>query len=250
MKVSIDSVQKCAQLISEAQAIGVLTGAGISTNAGIPDFRGPKGLYVTRRYDPDKVFDIHHFLIDPAPFYEFARDFVNLEQNIQPTLTHKFLASLEKTGKLKGIVTQNIDALHHKAGSKNVYEMHGSFWQSYCLECGKLYSYQLMKEKLNSTGVPRCSCRGVIKPDIVFFGEDVKYMSEAAVLAEASDLFFVIGSSCVVYPAATIPTLTRGKIVTVNKGAINLDVYRIALRVEDDSDEFFARLAKELKVGI
>src|SRR5436190_6299453 len=125
-------IQLCAKLIEEAESIGVLTGAGISTNAGIPDFRGPNGLYVTRRYDPDTVFDINYFLMDPEPFYEFARDFVNLEKTIQPTFTHKFLASLEETGKLKGVVTQNIDALHHKAGSKNVYEMHGSFWLSYC----------------------------------------------------------------------------------------------------------------------
>jgi NAD-dependent deacetylase len=114
----VNKAQVCAQLIAESQSIGILTGAGISTNAGIPDFRGPKGLYVTRQYDPDTVFNIHHFRIDPQPFYEFARDFVGLEQSIHPTLTHRFLASLEKTGKLKGIVTQNIDSLHHKAGSQ------------------------------------------------------------------------------------------------------------------------------------
>src|SRR3990167_11456592 len=105
--------EQCAELIKQAKNIAVLTGAGISTSAGIPDFRGPKGLYVTRRYDPDKVFDINHFLTDPVPFYEFARDFIGLEQTIQPTITHKFLADMERAGKLKGIVTQNIDSLHH-----------------------------------------------------------------------------------------------------------------------------------------
>ena len=241
-------VQQCAKLINEAQSIGVLTGAGISTNAGIPDFLGPNGLYITRRYDPDTVFDIHHFLNDPAPFYEFARDFIALEQNIQPTVTHKFLAALEKTGKLKGIVTQNIDSLHHKAGSKNVFEMHGSFWQSYCLDCDKEFSYEIMKELLKKSEVPKCSCRGIIKPDVVFFGENVKHLEKASALAETSDLFFVIGSSCVVYPAAMIPTLASGKIVIVNKGEVNLNAYNLALTVREDSDEFFALLKKELKM--
>jgi NAD-dependent deacetylase len=241
-------IKICAKLIDEAESIAVLTGAGISTNAGIPDFRGPKGLYITRQYDPDKVFDINHFRMDPEPFYEFARDFVSLEKNIQPTATHQFLASLEKKGKLKGVVTQNIDSLHHKAGSQAVYEMHGSFWQSYCIECGKEYSYEEMKKKLNGEGVPHCSCKGVIKPDIVFFGENVKYLAEAAALAEASDLFFVIGSSCVVYPAAMIPTLTPGKVVIVNKGEVHLNSFNIALTVEDDSDVFFTLLAKELRM--
>ena len=249
MKVSFDSVQKCAQLISEAQSIGVLTGAGISTSAGIPDFRGPNGLYITRRYDPDNVFDIHFFYQDPKPFYEFARDFISLEQTIQPSIAHKFLAALETSGKLKGIVTQNIDALHHKAGSKNVYEMHGSIWQSFCLGCDKKFSYEKMKELLKKPEVPKCSCGGIIKPDVVFFGENVKYLNEASRLAEDSDLFFVIGSSCVVYPAAMIPTLTQGKIVIVNKGEIGLSAYNIALTVDDDIDEFFTLLAKELKMN-
>ena len=243
-------VQQCAKFIEEAKSISVLTGAGISTSAGIPDFRGPNGLYVTRRYDPEAVFDIGFFHRDPKPFYEFARDFVNLEQTIQPTVAHKFLAALENSGKLKGIVTQNIDALHHKAGSKNVYEMHGSIWQSYCLECDKKFSYEKMKELLKKPEVPQCGCGGIIKPDVVFFGENVKYFNEASRLAEDSDLFFVIGSSCVVYPAAMIPTLASGKIVIVNKGEIGLSSDNIALTVEDDIDAFFALLSKELKMKI
>src|SRR5436190_166965 len=122
LQMSIQNVQanQCAKLIRDAKSIVVLTGAGISTNAGIPDFRGPKGLYITRKYDPDKIFDVQFFYHDPKPFYEFARDFITLEETIQPTSAHRFLVKLEKTGKLKGIVTQNIDALHQKAGSKNI----------------------------------------------------------------------------------------------------------------------------------
>ena len=108
----------CAQLIREARTIGVLTGAGISTAAGIPDFRGPQGLYVTRQYDPDTVFDIGRFLEDPKPFYRFARDLLQLEEKIEPTAAHRFLSRLEAAGQLKGIVTQNIDALHQRAGGQ------------------------------------------------------------------------------------------------------------------------------------
>src|SRR3990167_3092687 len=114
------AAQRCAGFIKEAKSIVALTGAGISTSAGIPDFRGPRGLYVTKKYDADKVFNINHFFVDPLPFFEFARDFVGLEQSLQPTLTHNFLNTLERSGKLTGIITQNIDCLHQHAGSKNV----------------------------------------------------------------------------------------------------------------------------------
>ena len=130
----MSQAQECAQLINDAQCVAALTGAGISTNAGIPDFRGPQGLYITKKYDADKIFDINYFYEDPEPFYEFARDFVRLEEKIQPTFGHQFLSQLEKNGKLKGVVTQNIDALHQRAGSQQVLEMHGSIWSSYCVK--------------------------------------------------------------------------------------------------------------------
>ncbi len=241
-----NSILRCVELIKNAQSIGVLTGAGISTSAGIPDFRGPKGLYVTRQYDPDKVFDINYFHRDPKPFYEFARDFIKLEGTLKPTVAHQFLAKLEQKGKLKGIVTQNIDSLHQMAGSKKVYEMHGSFWVSHCLECGKNFSYEEMKVKLYREEVCHCSCGGVIKPDIVFFGENVKYLNESIALAERSDLFFVIGTSCVVYPAATIPEYTNGDIVVVNMSDIKLQHGNIVLTIKEDIDQFFKKLSEQL----
>ncbi len=250
-----DSVFKCVQLIRGAKTIAALTGAGISTGAGIPDFRGPQGLYVTRRYDPDTVFDINYFYHDPKPFYEFARDFLLLEEKIKPTFTHRFLADLEKTGKLKGVVTQNIDSLHQMAGSKNVYEMHGSFWVSFCLECRKEFSLARMKEKIVQEEIPHCACPascgacgGVIKPDVVFFGENVKCLAESEDLAARSDLFFVIGTSCVVYPAAMIPQYVQGKIVVVNQDPVSLDAGNVVLTVREDIDAFFAKVAKELNV--
>ncbi|OGX37205.1 MAG: RNA polymerase subunit sigma [Omnitrophica WOR_2 bacterium RIFCSPLOWO2_12_FULL_50_9] len=248
-----DSVSQCARLIQESRYIAALTGAGISTSAGIPDFRGPQGLYVTRRYDPDTVFDINYFYHDPKPFYEFARDFLLLEEKINPTFAHKFLSDLEKTGNLKGVVTQNIDSLHQRAGSQKVYEMHGSFSLSHCLKCRKEFSFTQMKEKLAEEDIPRCACPascgacgGVLKPDIVFFGENVKCLAESEDLAARSDLFFVIGTSCVVYPAAMIPQYVQGKIVVVNQDPVSLDAGNVVLTVREDIDAFFARVAEQL----
>lgn len=241
-----DDISECARLIHEAQSIAVLTGAGISTNAGVPDFRGPQGLYVTKRYDADKIFDIRHFCKDQTAFYEFVRDFIDLEEKIQPTFAHRFLADLEARGKLKGIVTQNIDTLHQRAGSKNVYEMHGSIWKSFCMDCRREFSYEEMKIRVRNEATPRCPCKGIIKPDIVFFGENVKAYAESAALAQAADLFFVIGSSCVVHPAATIPTLTQGQIVVVNKDVVDLSTSNVVLSVQDDIDSFFAKVAQAM----
>ena len=240
-----DSVSQCVRLIQEAKTIAVLTGAGISTGAGIPDFRGPKGLYITRRYDPDKVFDIGYFHKDPAPFYQFARDFILLEEKIKPTLAHQFLSELEKQGKLKGVVTQNIDSLHQMAGSRKVYEMHGSFWVSRCLKCGKEFSFVLMKQKLAAEEIPHCACGGVIKPDVVFFGENVKYLAESEHLASRADLFFVIGTSCVVYPAAMIPQYAKDKIVVVN--ATPVDLPNVVLTAREDIDTFLGKVAGHLE---
>ncbi len=245
--MSVSQAHLCAELIEQASSIVVLTGAGISTNAGIPDFRGPQGLYVTKKYDAEKIFDIAHFYSDPNPFYEFAHDFIGLEEKIRPTAAHQFLTTLEERGILSGIVTQNIDSLHQKAGSKKVFEMHGSFWQSGCIECGAPYSYEDLKERMRKDFVPRCTCGAVIKPDIVFFGENVKYYEEAALLARDSDLFMVIGSSCVVYPAARIPTLAPEKIVLINKGKVHLDLYNIVMDVQEDADEFLTQVLACLK---
>jgi len=238
---------KCVELIKKAKTIGALTGAGISTSAGIPDFRGPQGLYVTRRYDPDTVFDINYFLEDPKPFFQFARDFVGLEEKIQPTVAHHFLSHLEEMGKLRGVITQNIDCLHQRAGSQNVLELHGSFENSSCLECDKNFSYEEMKKKLFIEEIPQCSCGGVIKPDVVFFGENVKFLEEAYALAEVVDLFFVIGTSCVVYPAAMIPNFVKGDIVIVNISEVRLNSPRVVLSVQEDINDFFKKVEECLK---
>ena len=241
---------RMAELISDAKNIAVLSGAGVSVNAGIADFRGPKGIYTTGKYDPEAVFDIARFIKKPLPFYDFARDFINGIKNVKPTFTHYFLASLEKTGKLKGIITQNIDALHQKAGSSNVFEFHGSFWNSYCMACGAHFPYKEMEEKIFKEEVPLCVCGAVIKPDIVFFGEPVKCLNESVKLAFESDLFIIIGSSLTVYPAAAIPDSARGKIAVVNKGSVNLPRKRVELFADEDMDEFFEKTASILNMDV
>ncbi len=243
-------VEECVKLIENAKIIGALTGAGISTSAGIPDFRGPRGLYITKKYDADKVFDINHFHKDAKPFFNFARDFVGLEGQIKPTFTHRFLAHLEKIGKLKGVITQNIDSLHQMAGSKNVLEIHGSFWKSFCLKCQKEFSFSETKEKIIKENTPRCSCGGIVKPDVVFFGENVKYLTESEELARQSDLFFVLGTSCAVFPAAMIPEYVSGDIVVVNMTKVDLDTPSLILSVQEDTDDFFEKVAKAMGLKI
>jgi len=244
-----EKVEKCVRLIKESKFIVALTGAGISTNAGIPDFRGPEGIYITRKYDPDKTFDISYFLEDAKPFYDFARDLIETLNKVEPTFTHYFLAGLEKKGKLQGVITQNIDALHQRAGSKKVIELHGSFWRSYCLQCGREFSYQEMEKKIFKEDIPKCNCAGIIKPDIVFYGEPVIHLNEAKKLAYQSDLFFVIGSSLVVYPAAMIPEVTNGKIIVVNRGEVNISSRRVNLFCEENVDDFFKKVSKFLMLS-
>ncbi len=245
--MSTDPIPRCVELIRQSKNIIVLTGAGISTNAGIPDFRGPQGLYTSRLYDAEKVFDISYFLKDPKPFYEFAHDFIALESTIKPTAAHNALAALEGAGKIKAVITQNIDGLHQKAGSQKVLDMHGSFLSSHCLRCRKTFNYDELRSMVLQHVIPHCSCRGIIKPDIVFFGEDVKYYHQALELAQSADLFFIIGTSCVVYPAASLPQFVPGKIVIVNHSKIELNMYNIALEVERDIDVFFNELMDALK---
>jgi NAD-dependent deacetylase len=242
-----ESIARCVELVLRSKNIVVLTGAGISTNAGIPDFRGPQGLYTSRLYDAEKIFDIAYFLKDPKPFYEFAHDFIAIESTITPTATHHALVKLEGAGKIKAIITQNIDGLHQKAGSQKVLDMHGSFLSSHCLRCRKAYDYHELKAMVLQHVIPHCSCRGIIKPDIVFFGEDVKHYQHSLELAQNSDLFFVIGTSCTVYPAASLPRFVPGKIVIVNHSKIDLNMYNVALEVESDIDVFFNGLMAALK---
>jgi len=236
------NAQKLAGLIRESHHIVALTGAGISTAAGIPDFRGPNGLYVTRRYDPEKTFDIDWFDREPRTFFAFARDFLSTLDHVQPTQTHVFLAELEQQGLLQSVITQNIDGLHQKAGSRNVIEVHGSFQQGHCRKCGHGYSYKELKHKILTEEIPHCDhCDGVVKPDIVFYGEAVRGMDEAESETRHADLFLAIGTSLTVYPAAMLPQFSGGPVVSINRGTMG-ELVRGMESIEGDIDEVFAEV--------
>jgi len=214
------------EAIERAERIGCLTGAGVSTLCGIPDFRGPQGLY--RNPDAERIFDIDWFDRDPSVYYRGCADLVYGLDRFEPGPVHRALKHLEDIGKLKGIATQNIDMLHQKAGSSNVYEVHGSPILHHCRRCGDAKTFDEIIEMRRSSEVPRCSCGGVYKPDITFFGEALpeEAFRRAQELALTSDLFLVLGTSLTVYPAAGLPQLTLkagGRVAIVNAQPTALD---------------------------
>jgi len=233
------------EAIGKAKCVGCLTGAGVSTLCGIPDFRGPQGLY--RQPDAERIFDIDWFDRDPTVYYKGCAELVYGLDRFQPGPVHKALKHLEDIGKLQGIATQNIDMLHQKAGSTNVHEVHGSPIFHHCRRCGDEKSFGEILEMLQTpqTCVPRCSCGGVYKPDITFFGEalpEVAFTS-AQSLAIRSDVFLVLGTSLTVFPAAGLPRLTLqagGKVFIVNAQPTALDPY--AAGTYRDLAEFSAAL--------
>ncbi len=242
-----EQAQLCAKMIQESNSAAVVSGAGLSTAAGIPDFRGPHGIYKRADVEADKIFDIDYFHHDPSYYYRFHRECVEMLSHIEPTFTHKFLAHLEAEGKLDGVVTQNFDGLHEAAGTRTIYQIHGTIRHAHCTRCGEYYGYDAVNGLLEKSDVPHCKkCGGVIKPDIVFFGESVKYLAECERLCSHADLLFVLGSSLTVVPAAFLPQLCRGNIVVVNRGEISPDYLhpsRISLRVDDDIDTFFKEVS-------
>ena len=247
---------RCAALIRNATAIVALTGAGLSTAAGIPDFRGPQGLYVTRRYDPAKVFEIDWFLREPSYFYQFSSDFVAALQDIRPTATHRFLAMLERQGLLSAIVTQNIDLLHQQSGSCAVTELHGSYASATCTGCARKYrdlTYHWWLDSMSQSSTPpvsRCSfCSGVLKPDIVFFGEPVNDFECAEQQIAGCDLLLVLGSSLQVAPASFLPYRSDATTLVVNRGDVALSQAANRYFVEAELDDYFVRVANCLHPG-
>ncbi len=237
------SAAECAERIRSSKRMAALTGAGISTAAGIPDFRGPNGLYVTRRYDPDTVFDIHAFHRNPLPFFDFTRDFLGVIHSTEPTLTHRFLADLESERKLTAVITQNIDSLHQKAGSRNVVSVHGDYWTSHCLSCHAEFDLAYMEKAVIAEEVPYCPCSGLIKPDVVFFGEPVYALDRAAAVAAESDFLLVLGSSLNVYPAAFLPECAGGGVLVVNRGDVGFPPAANRYFVDEDLDAFFGEVS-------
>jgi NAD-dependent deacetylase len=242
--------EQCAEKLMKAGHVTVFSGAGISTAAGIPDFRGPNGLYTTQRYDPDRVFDIHYFKNHPELFYRFSQDFIQVLKHIEPTFTHQFVARLEKEGRLLGTITQNIDGLHYLAGSTRLAEVHGSYRAADCmnnplhhLEGLNLSWWEKAMHTSDSSPVVNCGqCGGILKPDVVFFGEMVHEIDKAENWIAQCDLLLVLGSSLTVYPAALLPQFTRSEVIIINQGPVALTPTPRRYFIDDNLDHFFKKV--------
>ncbi|MBQ8954747.1 MAG: NAD-dependent protein deacylase [Clostridia bacterium] len=203
-------------IIDRGRRIVFFGGAGVSTESGIPDFRSVDGLYNQKyAYPPETILSDTFFYTHTEEFFEFYRDKM-LFPEAQPNAAHKKLFELEQAGKLRGIVTQNIDGLHRKAGNKLVYELHGTVYENTCLECGKKYGLDFI---LHTTGVPRCACGGVVKPDVVLYGESLDKYTIMGACREISqaDVLIVAGTSLMVQPAASFLDYFSGRDLVVIK---------------------------------
>lgn len=211
------------QWVRESNQIVFFGGAGVSTESGIPDFRGVDGLYHQKfEYPPEVIISHSFYKRDPAYFFRFYREKM-LPLGFEPNVTHRKLAQWEQEGKLLGVVTQNIDGLHQKAGSQKVYELHGSVLRNYCVRCGKFHTAEFVKDHPD---IPRCDCGGIVKPDVVLYEESLNsHTIEAAVDAiSAADLLIVAGTSLTVYPAAGLVNYYRGnRMVLINKDVTPFD---------------------------
>ena len=222
--------------IAAAKHCVAFTGAGVSTLSGIRDFRGKNGLYTLP--ETDKMFDIEIFRETPSVYYRLAKEFIYGLQEKKPSIVHQVLAGLESRGILKALITQNIDLLHQKAGSKHVIEVHGSPSRHSCMHCSYRTSFEDIVEVARTGEVPLCpKCHHALKPDITFFGEALPFaaITEAQQECDRADLLLVLGSSLTVYPAATLPQLTLkagGAVAIVNEQPTYFDDYAI-LRCTD-----------------
>ena len=213
-----ESIRKLKEMVDGSDNIVFFGGAGVSTESGIPDFRSVDGLYHQKfAYPPETMLSHTFYMRHKAEFFDFYRAKM-LALDAQPNAAHLKLAEWEKAGKLKAVITQNIDGLHQKAGSKEVLELHGSVLRNYCEKCGRFYGVEAVA---NSTGVPKCTCGGDIKPDVVLYEEglDEDVMARALHYIRQADMLIIGGTSLVVYPAAGLVRYYRGrKLVVINKG--------------------------------
>lgn len=221
----ISSIETLKQWVNEAKRIVFFGGAGVSTESGIPDFRSVDGLYNQKfEYPPETIISHSFYVKKPAYFFSFYREKM-LPLGFEPNVTHKRLAELEQEGKLLAVVTQNIDGLHQKAGSKKVYELHGSVLRNYCTKCGRFHSAEFVRD---SKDVPLCACGGIVKPDVVLYEEglDEKTLVGAMNAISKADLLIVGGTSLTVYPAAgLIRYYTGNRLVLINRDATPYDNY-------------------------
>ena len=234
----IDNLQK---IIDESKRIVFFSGAGISTLSGIKDFRSKDGLYNMKyKYPPELILSSAFFYANTEEFYKFYKDKMNCLDK-KPNVIHNYLYKLEKSKKLKAIITQNIDGLHTKAGSTNVYELHGTIYKNHCIRCKKEYDAEYV---FNSKGVPICKCGGLVKPNVVLYGEmlDEDTLQQSIYHISKCDLLIVAGTSLTVYPASGLIRYFRGNnLVIINRDTTEYDSMA-TLVINDDLKEVFDKL--------
>lgn len=243
-------VNQVVKLIKKSKYAIVLTGAGVSTGSGIPDFRTPgKGIW--EKVDPFKVTSITAFDENPQRFYYFYRPRIEMLSRVSPNPAHKAISQLEEMGYIHCLITQNIDNLHQRAGSKKVIEVHGTLRKAICRRCGKIISSELLIQKMDESKekVPYCECGGVFKPNVVLFGEMLPNLDNAIYESKRADLILTVGSSLQVSPANMLPQycLNRGgKLVIVNFRSTHLDYLAEAV-INEDVCDFLPAVVEVLK---
>ena len=240
-------INRLCEIIKNSKNIVFLGGAGVSVESGIPDFRSSNGIYSEKSEIPAEVILSHNFFYqNTKEFYEFYKNKM-IYLNALPNDCHKTLAYLEEIGKLKAIVTQNIDNLHTLAGSKNVFEIHGSVMRNHCLKCNKFYDVNYIMEY---NGIPKCECGGIIKPDVVLYDEnlDRKMIINSIDAISNCDTLIIGGTSLTVYPAAGFVEYFNGKnLVIINKSISSLD-NRASLVINDDIGKVFKEVYEKIKL--
>ena len=234
-------MQQLKQWIAQSKKIVFFGGAGVSTESGIPDFRSVDGLYNQKfEYPPETIISHSFYLRDPAYFFRFYKEKM-LPLGFEPNITHKVLARWEAEGKLSAVITQNIDGLHQKAGSKNVLELHGSVLRNSCVRCGKFHSGEFIRD---SEGIPTCACGGIVKPDVVLYEESLDgdtLEKSVAAIADA-DLLIVAGTSLTVYPAAGLIRYYKGnRLVLINRDETPYDNHADIV-IHDSLGNVFSKL--------
>lgn len=236
-----DKIIKLRKMIEDSDNIVFFGGAGVSTESGIPDFRSVDGLYHQKyKYPPEEILSASFFKKHPDEFYDFCREKLFVD-GVMPNRAHIRLAELEAQGKLKAVITQNIDGLHQAAGSKNVLELHGNTHRFYCARCGKKISEEYV---ISCKETPHCECGGIVRPDVVLYEEglDQKVVNDAINYISSCDMLIIGGTSLVVYPAAGLINYYKGsKLVLINKEQTKYDSYA-ALAINEKIGELFAQV--------
>lgn len=235
-----DKIKKLQEIIDNSDNIVFFGGAGVSTASGIKDFRSVDGLYsIKYKYPPEEMLSIDMLNSHPDGFYDFYKTYLNC-LDVLPNVTHDYLKKLEDKGKLKAVVTQNIDGLHTKAGSKNVLEIHGTIYKNYCPKCGKKYGPEAV---FNVEGVPKCECGGIIRPEVTLYGEMLPpAFDEAIKVITYADVLIVAGTSLMVYPAANLVRYFGGKhLILINKDKTQYDDFA-EITIHGDMKDIFSKL--------